>query len=41
VGNILDDAGCGDIPRKYKPLTVVGQDYDRLDGNNDGKACSP
>jgi hypothetical protein len=41
LGNTSNDVNCGDIPRKYKPLTVVGQDYDRLDGNNDGKACSP
>jgi len=40
LGNMIDDVNCGDIPRTYKPLTVVGQDYDRLDGNNDGKACS-
>ena len=41
LGNTINDVNCGDIPRKYKPLTVVGQDYDRLDGNNDGEACSP
>ena len=41
LGNTIDDVNCGDIPRQYKPLTVVGQDYDRLDGNNDGEACSP
>ena len=41
LGNTINDVNCGDIPRKYKPLTVVGQDYDRLDGNNDGQACSP
>ena len=41
LGNTSNDVNCGDIPRRYKPLTVVGQDYDRLDGNNDGQACSP
>ena len=41
LGNTINDVNCGDIPRNFKPLTVVGQDYDRLDGNNDGQACSP
>ncbi len=40
LGNRLNDVNCGDIPDRYKPLTVVGTDYDRLDGNNDGEACS-
>lgn len=41
LGNTTDDVNCGDIPRKYKPLTVVGQDYDRLDRDNDRQACNP
>ncbi|MCQ3804116.1 MAG: S-layer homology domain-containing protein [bacterium] len=41
LGNTSNDVNCGDIPRRYKPLTVVGRDYDRLDGNNDGEACTP
>ena len=41
LGNTINDVNCGDIPRKYKPLTVVGQDYDRLDGNNDGRSLQP
>jgi len=41
LANNRNDVNCGDIPRRYKPLTVVGPDIDRLDGNNDGKACSP
>ena len=40
LGNTSDDVNCGDIPRKYKPLTVTGQDFDRLDGDKDGEACS-
>lgn len=40
LGNTINDVNCGDIPRRYKPLTVVGVDYDRLDGNNDGQACT-
>ena len=41
LGNTSNDVNCGDIPRRFKPLTVVGEDYDRLDGNNDGEACTP
>ena len=41
LGNTSNDVNCADIPRRYKPLTVVGEDYDRLDGNNDGEACTP
>lgn len=40
LGNQSNDVNCGDIPRAFRPLTVVGQDYDRLDGNNDGLACT-
>lgn len=40
LANTRDDVNCGDIPSRYKPLTVVGRDYDRLDGNNDGLACT-
>lgn len=40
LGNRSNDVNCGDIPDRFKPLTVVGQDYDRLDGNNDGRACT-
>ena len=40
LGNQSNDVNCGDIPSRFKPLTVVGQDYDRLDGNNDGAACT-
>ena len=40
LGNTSDDVNCGDIPRKYKPLTVTGRDYDRLDRDNNGEACS-
>ena len=39
LGNQRDDVSCGDVPSRYKPLTVVGEDYDRLDGDNDGRAC--
>ena len=40
LGNQSNDVNCGDIPNRFKPLTVVGRDYDRLDGNNDGLACT-
>ncbi len=40
LGNLSNDVNCGDIPRRFKPLTVVGRDHDRLDGNNDGQACT-
>lgn len=40
LGNRSNDVNCGDIPDRFKPLTVVGQDHDRLDGNNDGLACT-
>ena len=40
LGNLSDDVNCGDIPGRFKPLTVVGRDHDRLDGNNDGQACT-
>ena len=40
LGNQSNDVNCGDIPSRFKPLTVVGQDHDRLDGNNDGLACT-
>ena len=40
LGNQSNDVNCGDIPNRFKPLRVVGQDYDRLDGNNDGLACT-
>ena len=40
LGNQSNDVNCGDVPSRFKPLTVVGQDYDRLDGNNDGAACT-
>ena len=40
LGNQSNDVNCGDIPSRFKPLRVVGQDYDRLDGNSDGVACS-
>ena len=40
LGNRSNDVNCGDIPSRFKPLTVVGRDYDRLDGNNDGLACT-
>ena len=40
LGNRSNDVNCGDVPGRFKPLTVVGQDYDRLDGNNDGVACT-
>lgn len=40
LGNQSNDVNCGDIPSRFKPLRVVGRDYDRLDGNNDGLACT-
>ncbi len=40
LGNSSNDVNCGDIPSRFKPLTVVGRDHDRLDGNNDGQACT-
>ena len=40
LGNLSNDVNCGDIPDVFKPLTVVGRDHDRLDGNNDGLACT-
>ena len=40
LGNSSNDVSCGDIPDRLKPLTVVGPDHDRLDGNNDGLACT-
>lgn len=40
LGNRSNDVNCGDIPDGFKPLTVVGRDHDRLDGNNDGLACT-
>ena len=40
LGNRINDVNCGDVPSRFKPLTVVGQDHDRLDGNNDGLACT-
>ncbi len=40
LGNRSNDVNCGDIPNRFKPLTVVGRGYDRLDGNNDGLACT-
>ena len=40
LDNQQNDVNCGDIPNRFKPLTVVGEDYDRLDGDNDGEACS-
>ena len=40
LGNRSNDVNCGDIPNRFKPLTVVGRDHDRLDGNNDGLACT-
>ncbi len=40
LDNQQNDVNCGDVPNRLKPLTVVGEDYDRLDGDNDGEACS-
>ncbi|MDE0133046.1 MAG: HNH endonuclease family protein [bacterium] len=40
LANRSNDVNCGDIPSRFKPLTVVGRDHDRLDGNNDGQACT-
>ena len=40
LDNQQNDVNCGDVPNRFKPLTVVGEDYDRLDGDNDGEACS-
>ena len=40
LGNSSNDVNCGDIPNRFKPLTVIGRDHDRLDGNNDGLACT-
>lgn len=40
LSNRSNDVNCGDVPNRFKPLTVVGQDHDRLDGNNDGLACT-
>ena len=40
LANTQNDVNCADIPSRYRPLTVVGADRDRLDGNNDGEACS-
>lgn len=40
LGNQSNDVNCPDIPDRFKPLTVVGRDYDRLDGNDDGLACT-
>lgn len=40
LANQTNDVNCGDIPDRFKPLTVAGRDYDRLDGNSDGAACT-
>lgn len=40
LANQRNDVNCGDIPSRYRPLTVVGADHDRLDGDGDGEACS-
>jgi endonuclease YncB( thermonuclease family) len=33
------DLDCGDIPNQYKPVSITGTDYHRLDRDGDGWGC--